>query len=57
MDTSKQVGCVGMQGLVLNIQFRRRRQLDNEEVFELAIEGFLLPIRSSAAKVCVAVNN
>lgn len=45
-----------MQGVVLNIQFRRRRQLDDKEVFELAIEGLLLPIRSSAGKVCVAVD-
>jgi hypothetical protein len=45
-----------MQGVVLDIQFRRRRQLDDEDMFELAIEGLLLPIRSSAAKVCVAVD-
>ena len=45
-----------MQGVVLDIQFRRRRQLDDEEVFELAIERLLLPIRSSTAKMCVAVN-
>jgi hypothetical protein len=56
MDTSEQVGCLGLQGVVLDIQFRRRRQLDDEDIFELAIEGLLLPIRSSAAKVCVAVN-
>jgi hypothetical protein len=45
-----------MQGVVLDIQFRCRRQLDNEDVFELAIEGLLLPIRGSTAKVCIAVN-
>ena len=56
MDTSEQVGCLDMQGVVLDIQFRRRRQLDDEEVFELAIERLLLPIRSSAAKMCVAVD-
>jgi hypothetical protein len=56
MDTSEHVGCLGMQGVVLNIQFRRRRQLDDKEVFELAIEGLLLPIRSSSGKVCVAVD-
>jgi hypothetical protein len=56
MDTSEQVGCLDMQGVVLLIKFRRRRQLDDEDIFELAIEGLLLPIRSSAAKVCVAVN-
>ena len=38
MDTSEQVGCLDMQGVVLDIQFRRRRQLDDEEVFELAID-------------------
>jgi hypothetical protein len=57
MDISEQVGCLGMQGVILNIQFRSRRQLDNKDVFELAIEGLLLPIWSSAAKVCVAVND
>jgi hypothetical protein len=45
-----------MQGVVLIIQFRRRRQLDDEDVFELAIERLLLPIRSSTAKVCIAVD-
>jgi hypothetical protein len=45
-----------MQGFDLDIQFRRRRQLDDEDVFELAIEGPLLPIRSSVAKVCIAVD-
>jgi hypothetical protein len=45
-----------MQGVVLDIQFRRRRQLDDEDVFELAIEGLLLPNRNSAGKVCVAVD-
>ena len=45
-----------MQGVVLDIQFRCRRQLDDEDVFELAIEGLLLPIRSSVAKVCVAID-
>jgi hypothetical protein len=45
-----------MQGVVFEIQFRRRRQLDDEDVFELAIERLLLPFRSSAAKVCVAVD-
>jgi hypothetical protein len=38
MDTSEQVGRLDMQGVVLDIQFRRRRQLDDEEMFELAIE-------------------
>ena len=56
MDTSEQVGCLDMQGVVLDIQFRRSRQPDNEEVFELAIEWLLLSIRSSAAKMCVAVD-
>jgi len=56
MDISEQVGCLGMQHVVLDIQFRRRRQLDDKDVFELAIEGLLLPIWSSAAKVCVAVD-
>jgi hypothetical protein len=46
-----------MQGVVLDIQFRRRRQFDDEDVFELAIEALLLPIRSSAAKVCIAVDD
>jgi hypothetical protein len=45
-----------MQGVVFHIQFRCRRQLDDEDMFELAIEGLLLPIRSSAAKVCIAVD-
>jgi hypothetical protein len=45
-----------MQGVILDIQFRCRRQLDNEDMFELAIEGLLLPIQSSAAKVCIAVD-
>ena len=45
-----------MQGVVFEIQFRRRRQLDDEDVFELAIEWLLLPFWSSAAKVCVAVD-
>jgi hypothetical protein len=44
-----------MQGVVLDIQFRHRRQLDNKDVFEPATEGLLLPIRSSMAKVCIAV--
>jgi hypothetical protein len=44
-----------MQGVVLDIQFRRRRQLDDKDVFEPAIEGLLLPIRSSTAKVWIAV--
>jgi len=56
MDISEQVCCLGMQGVVFEIQFRRRRQLDDEDVFELAIERLLLPFRSSAAKVCVAVD-
>ena len=56
MDTSEQVGCFSKQGVVLDIQFRRRRQLDDEDVFELTIEGLLLPIWNSAAKVCVAVD-
>jgi hypothetical protein len=56
MDISEQVGCLSMQGVVLDIQFRRRRQLDDEDVFELAIEGLLLPNRNSAGKVCVAVD-
>jgi hypothetical protein len=56
MDTSEQVGCLEMQGVVLDIQFRRRRQFDDEDVFKLAIEGFSLPIRSSTAKVCIAVD-
>jgi hypothetical protein len=45
-----------MQGVILHIQFRCRRQLDDEDVFELAIEGLLLPIRSSTVKVCIPVN-
>jgi hypothetical protein len=45
-----------MQGIILDIQFRRRRQLDDQDMFELAIEGLLLPIGSSLAKVSVAVN-
>jgi hypothetical protein len=45
-----------MQGIILDIQFRRRRQLDDEDVFELAIEGLLLLIQSSIAKVCIAVD-
>jgi hypothetical protein len=55
MDTSEQIGCLGMQGVILDIQFRRRRQLDNKDMFELVIEGLLLLIRSSMAKVCIAV--
>jgi hypothetical protein len=45
-----------MQEVVLDIQFRCRWQLNDEDVFELAIEGLLLPIRSSAAMVCIAVD-
>jgi len=45
-----------MQEVILDIQFRRRRQPDDEDMFELAIEGLLLPIQSSVAKVCVAVD-
>jgi hypothetical protein len=45
-----------MQGVILNIQFRHRRQLDDEDMFELAIEGLLLLIQSSTAKVCIAVD-
>ena len=45
-----------MQGVILDIQFRCRRQLDHKDIYELAIEGLLLPIRSSAAKVCIAVD-
>ena len=45
-----------MQGVILIIEFRRRRQLDDEDVFELAIEGLLFPIRSSTTKVCIAVD-
>ena len=56
MNTSEQVGCLGMQGVILDIQFRRRRQPDDKEVFELAIEGLPLQIRSSTAKMCVAVD-
>jgi len=56
MDTSKQVGCLGMQEVILDIQFRRRRQLDHEDMFELAIEELLLQIQSSMAKVCIAVD-
>ena len=56
MDTSEQVGCLSMQGVILNIQFRRRRQLDIKDVFELAIEGLLLPLQSSVVKVCVVVD-
>jgi hypothetical protein len=54
MDTSEQIGCLSMQGVVLDIQFRRRRQLDDKDMFEPAIEGLLL-IQSSTAKVCIAV--
>ena len=56
MDTSEQVGCFGKQGVVLDIQFRCRRQLNHEDVFELTIEGLLLPIRSSTVKVCIAID-
>jgi hypothetical protein len=56
MDMSEQVGCLDMQGVVLDIQFRRRRQFDDEEVLELTIERLLLPIWSSATKVCIAVD-
>jgi hypothetical protein len=45
-----------MQGVIFDIQFRCRRQLDDEDVFELAIEKLLLPIRSSAVKVCIVVD-
>ena len=45
-----------MQGVILNIQFRCRKQLDDKDVFELAIEGLLLQIQSSTVKVCVAVD-
>ena len=45
-----------MYGVVLDIQSTCRRQLDDEDMFELAIEGLLLPIWSSAAKVCIAVD-
>ena len=45
-----------MQRVILHIQFRYRRQLDDKDVFELAIEGLLLPIRSNTAKVCVAID-
>jgi hypothetical protein len=55
MDTSEQIGCLGMQGVVLDIQFRCRRQLDDKDMFEPAIEGLFLPIRSSTAKVCIVV--
>lgn len=56
MDISEQVRCLGMQGVVFEIQFRCRRQFDDKDVFELAIEGLLLPFWSSAAKVCVTVD-
>jgi hypothetical protein len=56
MDMSEQVDCLDMQGVVLDIQFRCRRQFDDEDVFELTIEWLLLPIRSSATKVCIAVD-
>jgi hypothetical protein len=49
MDKSEQVGRLGMQGVVFEIQFRRRRQLDDEDMFELAIEWLLLPFWSSTA--------
>jgi hypothetical protein len=45
-----------MQGVIHNIQFRRKRQLDDEDMFELAIKGLLLLIQSSTVKVCIVVN-
>jgi hypothetical protein len=45
-----------MQGVILNIQFRHRRQFHNEDVFELAIEGLLLLIQSRVVKVCIVVD-